>query len=567
MGAPSLLKQCEVFTKPQISISNINVNRSAIAVPSQGVVVVPRSQSTSSFGKVCRSNSSREAVNSLLRSGFLLRRDACNAQDRASSHQRSMRCEAHTGKRVEAADYGYDLYELLGIGRDAQAEEIKKAYRWLQKRCHPDIAGVKGHDMAILLNEAYTVLSDPHQRASYDATIAERDEFAGYSGNPLYSKWYGKPGEDRAVFVEETRCIGCLKCALMAPNTFRIEAKYGRARAVGQWLDDEGTIKDAIRACPVDCIYWVKKEMLPALEFIMSKQPRLQVAVNSYSYVGVRRENVFQGADRFLKKYAKREEVQTSGFQETPAQREARIAAVEAINIKAGRWWWHDMMGMPNLTFSNLWDSNATKASQCAIIPITTIHPTSRNNQFVDNNGREQKLPIDDDADLGPLFEAAKRRRTTGSSKAFDTSEEDEEEYWTPQEPISCPLPQYNVKRSNPKSEFPGDGYVFVGESTRRAYKFRGNVHEGLKYILSAVPIVTSVAAAVLVGMNGGSDNAARSETSLISGPLPISITFGVEMQLLLTAVVWYMIGAVVCEVAVFLTTAFVTLREKKIKD
>jgi hypothetical protein len=60
----------------------------------------------------------------------------------------------------------------------------------------------------------------------------------------------------------------------------------------------------------------VKKDMLPALEFIMSKQPRLSMGVDQFSYVGVRRENVFQGAERFLQKFTKREEIRTTaGFQ------------------------------------------------------------------------------------------------------------------------------------------------------------------------------------------------------------------------------------------------------------
>lgn len=65
-------------------------------------------------------------------------------------------------------DHSYDVYELLGVKSDASMPEIKQAYRWLQKRCHPDIAGPIGHDMAILLNDAYATLSDPNQRAAYD---------------------------------------------------------------------------------------------------------------------------------------------------------------------------------------------------------------------------------------------------------------------------------------------------------------------------------------------------------------------------------------------------------------
>lgn len=169
MAAPCVLKQADVFMKPFLSVNALTSDRSpAVVVPSLGSL---SSSSSSSSSKVC-GNRRREAGSSRLRSGGLWRRDLGNAEDRATGAQQrsSVRCEAGScGRRVEAAEYGYDLYELLGVEKDAQAEDIKRAYRWLQKRCHPDVAGIKGHDMAILLNEAYAVLSDPHRRASYDA--------------------------------------------------------------------------------------------------------------------------------------------------------------------------------------------------------------------------------------------------------------------------------------------------------------------------------------------------------------------------------------------------------------
>lgn len=98
----------------------------------------------------------------------------------------------------------------------------------------------------------------------------ERAAFEGFTGEPLYSKWLGPAQEDRAVFVDETQCVGCLKCALIASNTFAIENRYGRARAVGQWGDSEGTIKDAIRSCPVDCISYVLQHSISEWTFELS---------------------------------------------------------------------------------------------------------------------------------------------------------------------------------------------------------------------------------------------------------------------------------------------------------
>ena len=62
----------------------------------------------------------------------------------------------------------FDLYDLMGIDSSSDHSEIRRAYRTLQKKCHPDIAGAAGHDMAIILNEAYALLSDPNQRMAYD---------------------------------------------------------------------------------------------------------------------------------------------------------------------------------------------------------------------------------------------------------------------------------------------------------------------------------------------------------------------------------------------------------------
>lgn len=79
-------------------------------------------------------------------------------------------------------------------------------------------------------------------------------DFKGYTGKPIYSVWYGSESEQRAVFVDEVKCVGCLKCALIAEKSFAIESVYGRARVIAQWADSETKINEAIEACPVNCI-------------------------------------------------------------------------------------------------------------------------------------------------------------------------------------------------------------------------------------------------------------------------------------------------------------------------
>lgn len=64
-----------------------------------------------------------------------------------------------------------DLYETLGVTRDATDEEIKKAFRRQARKLHPDVnTSPTAEDEFKELNEAYDVLSDPNKRAYYDRT-------------------------------------------------------------------------------------------------------------------------------------------------------------------------------------------------------------------------------------------------------------------------------------------------------------------------------------------------------------------------------------------------------------
>ncbi|QXJ22563.1 DnaJ domain-containing protein [Actinomadura graeca] len=63
-----------------------------------------------------------------------------------------------------------DLYEVLGVGRDADQDEIQRAYRKLVRRYHPDVNKDPGaEDTFKDVSEAYAVLSDPEARRRYDA--------------------------------------------------------------------------------------------------------------------------------------------------------------------------------------------------------------------------------------------------------------------------------------------------------------------------------------------------------------------------------------------------------------
>ena len=100
-----------------------------------------------------------------------------------------------------------DYYDVLGVGRSASPDELKKAYRKLARQHHPDVnAGdPQAEERFKEVNEAYEVLSDADRRAGYDryghaASNMGSDPFGGMGGSPfgdLFESFFGGSGQSR----------------------------------------------------------------------------------------------------------------------------------------------------------------------------------------------------------------------------------------------------------------------------------------------------------------------------------------------------------------------------------
>ena len=79
-----------------------------------------------------------------------------------------------------------DLYQTLGVGRDASKEEIKKAHRKLALKYHPDKNpdDKEAAERFKRIQEAYDVLSDEQKRAAYDQYGADFEKIRGSGWNP-----------------------------------------------------------------------------------------------------------------------------------------------------------------------------------------------------------------------------------------------------------------------------------------------------------------------------------------------------------------------------------------------
>lgn len=90
-----------------------------------------------------------------------------------------------------------DYYEVLGVGKDASKDDVKKAFRQLARQYHPDVSDAPDAEERFKeINEAYEILSDEDKRMRYD-----RFGHAGVAGQAGYSGGAGFAGFEE-IFEE-----------------------------------------------------------------------------------------------------------------------------------------------------------------------------------------------------------------------------------------------------------------------------------------------------------------------------------------------------------------------------
>jgi curved DNA-binding protein len=91
-----------------------------------------------------------------------------------------------------------DYYQTLGLTRDAGAEEVKRAYRKLARKYHPDVSKEKNAEAKFKdVQEAYEVLKDPEKRSAYDQLGRDYRSGQQFRPPPDWERRFSHSGSQR----------------------------------------------------------------------------------------------------------------------------------------------------------------------------------------------------------------------------------------------------------------------------------------------------------------------------------------------------------------------------------
>jgi curved DNA-binding protein len=149
-----------------------------------------------------------------------------------------------------------DYYEVLGVPRTAKAEDIKRAYRQLARKLHPDLQPAAERSRAAErfkeINEAYEVLSDPDKRSKYDALGADWKSGVDFTP-PTGTEWRAPTGSTStrggAVDWEDLGDFSDFFSSLFGRGSGRTGRNGARIRMAGSDVEAEMpvTLEDLLR--------------------------------------------------------------------------------------------------------------------------------------------------------------------------------------------------------------------------------------------------------------------------------------------------------------------------------
>jgi len=166
-----------------------------------------------------------------------------------------------------------DYYTILGVSQYAKYREIRKAYRRLALKYHPDRnSSPFAEDVIKTINAAFEILSDKDKRRQYDKAAifdniahnkeknqthvdvkSEKTNNTTTTTNDIS----GKPKGRFHIIVEPTLCMAFGSCEILAPNVFVVEKDKminPKARVESETGDDFETILAAAQTCPTKAI-------------------------------------------------------------------------------------------------------------------------------------------------------------------------------------------------------------------------------------------------------------------------------------------------------------------------
>ena len=113
------------------------------------------------------------------------------------------------------------------------------------------------------ISDSLEEINDDNLAAFYE--YIESNDISGFE--PVL----GGELREKAIWVDESACIGCQYCVHVATNTFIVDEDLGRARVIRQNGDDLEVVQEAFDTCPVDCMHWVDFEDLDRLDASLNR--------------------------------------------------------------------------------------------------------------------------------------------------------------------------------------------------------------------------------------------------------------------------------------------------------